>query len=132
MTSGGHTRTVCTYPYTVEPLLIDIPHKGHKTFDLSVKDKFCGNTILPLKEDNISITVKLCQKLLVPKCPLFRGSSIIVIQETRRMPTTCGQCALGSINHRTNCANDRCRLYNNSYQLFSIIKPGVAGARLVF
>ena len=27
---------------TVEPLLKDTPNKGHNTFDLSVKDKFCG------------------------------------------------------------------------------------------
>ena len=28
--------------YTVEPLLKDTPNKGHNTFDLSIKDKFCG------------------------------------------------------------------------------------------
>ena len=28
--------------YTVEPLLKDTPNKGHNTFYLSVKDKFCG------------------------------------------------------------------------------------------
>ena len=56
----------------------------------------------------------------------------MVISRNQVHADTCGQCALGSINHRTNCANDRCRLYNNSYQLFSIIKPGVAGACLVF
>ena len=38
--------------------------------------QYHGNTILPLKEDNLSITVKSCQKLLVPKCPLFRGSTV--------------------------------------------------------
>ena len=27
---------------TVEPLLKDTPNKGHNTFDLSIKDKFCG------------------------------------------------------------------------------------------
>ena len=27
--------------YTVEPLLKDTPNKGHNTFYLSVKDKFC-------------------------------------------------------------------------------------------
>ena len=29
-------------PITVEPLLKDTPNKGHNTFDLSIKDKFCG------------------------------------------------------------------------------------------
>ena len=27
---------------TVEPLLKDTPNKGHNTFDLSIKDKFCS------------------------------------------------------------------------------------------
>ena len=65
--------------YTVEPLLKDTPNKGHNTFDLSKKDwslQDHGYTILPLKDDNLSITVNLCQKLLVPKCPLFRGSTV--------------------------------------------------------
>ena len=68
---------------TVEPLLKDTPNKGHNTFDLSIKDKFCGPyRIMAIQfypEDNLSITGKLCQKLLVPKCPLFRGSTVYTI-----------------------------------------------------
>ena len=44
---------------TVEPLLKNTPNIGH----LSIKDKLCGpvhgNTILPLKEDDLPTTVKL-------------------------------------------------------------------------
>ena len=43
-------------------LFKDTLNKGYNTFN--IKDKFCGpytNTILPLKEDNLSITVKLHQ-----------------------------------------------------------------------
>ena len=31
-----------SYHITVELLLKDTPNKGHNTFDLSIKDKFCG------------------------------------------------------------------------------------------
>ena len=64
---------------TLEPLSKDTLNKGHNTFNLSIKDKFCGpyrtigNTILPLKEDNLCIIVKLHQ---FPKCPLFRSSTV--------------------------------------------------------
>ena len=60
---------------TVEPLLKDTQNKGHNTFNLFVKYKFCGpyNT----KQYNFttlkSIIVKSHQNLLIPKCPLFRG-----------------------------------------------------------
>ena len=74
---------------TIEPLLKDTPNKGHNTFDLSIyKGQILqslqdhGITILPLKEDNLSITVKLCQKLLVPKCPLFKGSTVFLSDES--------------------------------------------------
>ena len=55
----------------VEPLLKDTPNKGHlealyKGQALCSLQDHC-NTILPLKEDHLSITVKL----VVPKCPLF-------------------------------------------------------------
>ena len=30
------------YIVKVEPLLKDTPNKGHNTFNLSIKDKFCG------------------------------------------------------------------------------------------
>ena len=50
---------------TVESLLKETP------INLSIKEKFCGpyrTTILPLKEDNLSITVKLH---LVEEVPLY-------------------------------------------------------------
>ena len=68
---------LCTATYAliqyVEPLLKDTLNKGH----LSIKDKLCGpyrtmDIILPLKEDNLSITVKLAG----PKCPLFRSFTV--------------------------------------------------------
>ena len=37
-----HSYGCCMYITTVEPLLKDTPNKGHNTFDLSIKDKFCG------------------------------------------------------------------------------------------
>ena len=52
--------------YVVEPLLKDTLNKGHNTFNLSLyKGQVLwslqdhGNTILPLQEDNLCITVKL-------------------------------------------------------------------------
>ena len=55
------------FGYTVEPLLKDTSNKGHNGYDLSVKDKFCMwslqdyGSLHNLKEDNLSITVKLHQ-----------------------------------------------------------------------
>ena len=52
-----------------EPLLQETStlNKKHSMFNLSIKDRFCdpgtmaSNTMLPLKEDNLRITVKLYQ-----------------------------------------------------------------------
>ena len=44
-----------------ELLLKDTLNKGHNTFDLSIKDVFCGpyrTMAIQLKEDNLCITVK--------------------------------------------------------------------------
>ena len=66
----------------LEPFLKDtskLANRGHNTFNVSIKDnplQYHGNTISPLKEQNLSITVNSCQKLLVSKRPLFRGSTV--------------------------------------------------------
>ena len=66
----------------MEPLLKETPNKGHNTFDLSIKDKFCD----PYKTWEYNFTSergqplynsKIMPKLLVSKCPLFRGSLYI-------------------------------------------------------
>jgi len=36
-----------------------------------------ANTFLPLKEENLYITAKMTQKWLVPRCPLWRGSTVV-------------------------------------------------------
>ena len=69
---------------TEEPILNNTMNKGHHTFSLSSyiaqilwSLQYYGNTISPLKEQNLSIAVKLYQKLLVPKCPLFSDSAVL-------------------------------------------------------
>ena len=43
-----------------EPLLKDTPNKGHNTFDLSVKDKFCGpNSIMAIQSYLLKRTTSL-------------------------------------------------------------------------
>ena len=37
-----HAQLATQIPHTVEPLLKDTPNKGHNTFNLCIKDKFCG------------------------------------------------------------------------------------------
>ena len=68
----------------MEPLIQDTLNKGHNTFNLFIKDKFCGSystiamQFLPLREDNLCITVKLCQNWLVPKYALFKSFTVFV------------------------------------------------------
>ena len=52
-------------------------YKGKGQIVWSLQDH--GNTNLPLKEDNLCITVKLHQNWLIPKCQLFRGFTIYVM-----------------------------------------------------
>ena len=62
--------------YTVELLLRETPNKGHLYKEQalwSLQDH--GNTILPLREDNLSITIKLAG----PKCPLFRSFTVYTV-----------------------------------------------------
>ena len=45
---------------TVEPLIVDPPRKGHRMLDLSTR-------------------YKPAEFILVPKCPLFRGSTVLLL-----------------------------------------------------
>ena len=74
-----------TYVNTVKMLIKDSLNNGHITFNLFkgqvlwfLQDH--DNTIIHLKEYNLCVTVKLQFKLhqnkLVPRCPLFRDSTV--------------------------------------------------------
>ena len=88
--------------YTVEPLLNDTPNKGY----LSIKGQALwslqdhGNTILPLKEDNLSITIKLAGPKVSIIWKLYcidKGSEIYnlhAFQCKRSMHTVTGQMGI--------------------------------------
>ena len=70
---------------TVEPPKEDTPRRGQCIKYLSIKDtafvpKFTSLYKLyikkPLKEDNLSTRDKTAEFILVPKCPLFGGSTV--------------------------------------------------------
>ena len=46
--------------HAVEPLLKDTPNKGHNTFSLSIKDKFCGPYIGPWQYNFTSEGEQFC------------------------------------------------------------------------
>ena len=70
---------------TVEFLLTDTPRKGHCIKYLSTMDKTKSPNFIPhmnimrlepLKEDNLYTGDKPLEFILVPKCPLFRDSTV--------------------------------------------------------
>ena len=75
-------------PITVEPPIVDPPRKGHCMVDLSIKDtarrpKKITFPIVSIQcienlreEDNVSIKDKTAEFILLPKCPLFGGSTV--------------------------------------------------------
>ena len=70
--------------YTVEPLIVDSPNKGHDRNNLSIKDTSLGPKCSLSHSTNTSSTSKERTtslqriKWLVPTCPLFRGSTVIL------------------------------------------------------
>ena len=74
------------YNSTVESLLTDIPNKGHCIKYLSTMDKtkspkfntpphqYNWNLLI---EDSLYIVDKPLEFILVPKCPLFGGSTVL-------------------------------------------------------
>ena len=75
---------------TVEPLIKDTPYKGHNRIYLhSKRDTFCGPKCLFLHTYNAFVTSKKWTtslkrtKYLVPMCPLFGGSTVVI--NTRRV-----------------------------------------------
>ena len=70
---------------TVEPLKKDPPRKGHCIKYLSTMDKTKSPNFIspinimrlePLKEDNLYTGDKPLEFILVPTCPLLRGSTV--------------------------------------------------------
>ena len=74
----------------VEPPIIDPPNKGHyvkykghesirdSMFDPKILNSFMNDSKYNLLiKDNLSIKDK-CDFVLVPKCPLFRGSTVSI------------------------------------------------------
>ena len=76
---------------TVEPPIEDPPNKGHCKY-LSIRDSVFSPKILNsymngseynlLIKDNLSIKDKCFDFVLVPKCPLFRGSTVVKLHNT--------------------------------------------------
>ena len=71
---------------TVEPPIVNSPKQGHSITNLSTKDMTYSPSIIPTihfeppKEDNLSTKNKSAEFMLSPKCPLFRGSTVLYIK----------------------------------------------------
>ena len=67
---------------------MDTPRKGHGIKHFSTMDKIKSPNFIPpinimrlesLKEDNLYTGDKPLEFILVPKCPLFRDSTVVII-----------------------------------------------------